>query len=61
MAVRAPAPLLIALALAGCGTGADAQIAGGGRLGGRTLTVYSLTGDPYGATRRWGRGSANRR
>jgi hypothetical protein len=51
MAVRAPAPLLIALALAGCGTGADAQIAGGGQLGGRTLTVYSLTRDPYGATR----------
>jgi hypothetical protein len=51
MAVRAPAPLLIALALAGCGTGADKQIAGGGQLGGRTLTVYSLTRDPYGATR----------
>jgi hypothetical protein len=53
MAVRAPASLLIvlALALAGCGTGADSQIAGGGQLGGRTLTVYSLTRDPYGATR----------
>jgi hypothetical protein len=53
MAVRPPAPLLIALALAvaGCGTGADKQIAGGGQLGGRTLTVYSLTRDPYGATR----------
>jgi hypothetical protein len=51
MAVRAPASLLIALALAGCGTGADAQIAGGGQLGGRTLTVYSLTRDPYGASR----------
>jgi len=51
MAVRAPAALLAALALAGCGTGADKQIAGGGQLGGRTLTVYSLTRDPYGATR----------
>jgi hypothetical protein len=53
MAVRAPASLLIALALAlaGCGTGADAEIAGGGKLGGRTLTVYSLTRDPYGASR----------
>jgi len=51
MAARAPATLLTALALAGCGTGADAQIAGGGQLGGRTLTVYSLTRDPYGATR----------
>ncbi len=53
MAVRAPASLLIAvsLAVAGCGTGADAQIAGGGQLGGRTLTVYSLTRDPYGASR----------
>lgn len=51
MALRAPASLLAVLALAGCGTGADAQIAGGGQLGGRTLTVYSLTRDPYGATR----------
>jgi hypothetical protein len=53
MAVRAPAPLLIGLALtlAGCGTGADAEIAGGGKLGGRTLTVYSLTRDPTGASR----------
>jgi hypothetical protein len=51
MALRAPASLLIVLALAGCGTGADAQIAGGGQLGGRTLTVYSLTRSPYGAGR----------
>jgi hypothetical protein len=42
---------LAALALAGCGAGADRQIAGGGQLGGRTLTVYSLTRDPYGASR----------
>jgi hypothetical protein len=51
MAARAPASLLIALALAGCGAGADRQIVGGGQLGGRTLTVYSLTRDPYGASR----------
>jgi hypothetical protein len=43
--------LALALALAGCGAGADTQIVGGGRLGGRTLTVYSLTRDPYGASR----------
>jgi hypothetical protein len=42
---------LAALALAGCGTDADRQIAGGGELGGRTLTVYSLTRDPSGASR----------
>lgn len=42
---------LAALALAGCGTNADKQIAGGGELGGRTLTVYSLTRDPSGASR----------
>ena len=42
---------VLVLALAGCGTGADRQIAGGGQLGGRTLTVYSLTRDPYGASR----------
>jgi hypothetical protein len=42
---------LAVLALAGCGTDADTQIAGGGQLGGRTLTVYSLTRDPTGASR----------
>jgi hypothetical protein len=42
---------LVALALAGCGANADKEIAGGGQLGGRTLTVYSLTRDPTGASR----------
>lgn len=51
MAARALVPALIALALAGCGGNADDQIAGGGQLGGRTLTVYSLTRDPAGASR----------
>ena len=41
----------LALALAGCGTNADKEIAGGGQLGGRTLTVYSLTRDPTGTSR----------
>jgi ABC-type branched-subunit amino acid transport system substrate-binding protein len=49
MAARALAPALLALALAGCGN-ADEQIAGGGQLGGRTLTVYSLTRGPGGAS-----------
>jgi ABC-type glycerol-3-phosphate transport system substrate-binding protein len=43
--------LIAALALAGCGGGADAEITGGGKLGGSTLTVYSLTPDPEGAAR----------
>jgi hypothetical protein len=48
--VTAALPAL-ALLLAGCGTNADTEIAGGGQLGGRTLTVYSLTPDPTGAWR----------
>jgi hypothetical protein len=51
LAARALTPALITLALAGCGGSADDQIAGGGRLPGRTLTVYSLTRDPAGASR----------
>ena len=43
--------LAAVLALAGCGANADKEIAGGGQLGGRTLTVYSLTRDPTGASR----------
>jgi hypothetical protein len=50
MAARALAPALIALVVAACGGNADEQIAGGGQLGGRTLTVYSLTRDPGGAS-----------
>jgi len=48
--VTAALPAL-ALLLAGCGGNADKEIAGGGQLGGRTLTVYSLTRDPTGASR----------
>ncbi len=42
---------LLALALAGCGTAKDEGISGGGRVIGRTVTVYSLTSDPGGAGR----------
>jgi hypothetical protein len=42
---------LAPLALAACGGNADQEIAGGGQSGGRTLTVYSLTRDPAGASR----------
>jgi hypothetical protein len=48
--VTAALPAL-ALLLAGCGGNADKEIAGGGQLGGRTLTVYSLTRDPTGTSR----------
>jgi hypothetical protein len=51
MASQARLLLIGVLALAGCGGGADADITGGGRLGGNTLTVYSLTPDPEGAAR----------
>jgi hypothetical protein len=51
MAARALVLAALALAVAACGSTADVQIAGGGQLGGRTLTVYSLTRDPYGASR----------
>jgi hypothetical protein len=42
--------LLAAAALAGCG-GADAGIAGGGKVTGETVTVYSIAADPGGANR----------
>jgi hypothetical protein len=51
MAAQARLLLICVLALAGCGGGADAEITGGGKLGGSTLTVYSLTADPEGAAR----------
>ncbi|HEY6888852.1 MAG TPA: hypothetical protein VI300_13760, partial [Solirubrobacter sp.] len=41
----------LALALAGCGTSKDEGISGGGKVIGRTVTVYSLTTDPGGAGR----------
>jgi hypothetical protein len=42
--------VLAAVALVGCG-GADAGISGGGKVIGRTVTVYSLATDPGGANR----------
>jgi hypothetical protein len=48
---KTPRLLLIALLAAGCGGGADAEITGGGKLGGQTLTVYALAPDPDGASR----------
>ena len=41
----------LALALAGCGTSKDEGISGGGKVIGRTVTVYSLTTDPGGSNR----------
>ena len=44
--------LLAALALAGCGASKDeGGISGGGKVIGRTVTVYSLTSDPTGSNR----------
>ena len=42
---------LATLALAGCGASKDEGISGGGKVIGRTVTVYSLTSDPAGAGR----------
>jgi hypothetical protein len=44
------AAVLAALALAGCGGASEGGIAGGGTIIGRTVTVYSLTPDPGGAS-----------
>jgi hypothetical protein len=44
--------LLAALLLAGCGaTSSEGGISGGGKVIGKTVTVYSLTSDPGGAGR----------
>jgi len=43
--------VLAALALAGCGGQSEGGISGGGKVIGRTVTVYSLTPDPAGANR----------
>jgi hypothetical protein len=43
--------LLALLALAGCGASKDEGISGGGKVIGRTVTVYSLVTDPGGAGR----------
>jgi hypothetical protein len=49
--VKRAAALAAALALAGCGQTKDEGIAGGGRVIGGTVTVYSLTSDPAAASR----------
>ena len=41
----------LVLVLAGCGTSKDEGISGGGKVIGKTVTVYSLTSDPGGANR----------
>ena len=44
--------LIAAFALAGCGgTTSEGGISGGGKVIGKTVTVYSLTSDPAGANR----------
>jgi hypothetical protein len=43
--------LLAALVLVGCGQSKDEGISGGGKVIGRTVTVYSLVNDPGGAGR----------
>ena len=43
--------LALALVLAGCGVNKDEGISGGGKVIGRTVTVYSLVTDPGGAGR----------
>jgi hypothetical protein len=48
---RLLAATLAALALGGCGASKDEGISGGGKVIGRTVTVYSLTSDPGGANR----------
>ena len=49
--MRRAAVLAAVLALAGCGQTKDEGIAGGGRVIGGTVTVYSLTADPDGTSR----------
>ncbi len=48
---RALTAALAALVLAGCGGSSEGGISGGGKVIGRTVTVYSLTSDPAGANR----------
>lgn len=43
--------VLAVLALAGCGGTSEGGISGGGKVIGRTVTVYSVTPDPAGASR----------
>jgi hypothetical protein len=46
-----PAVVLVALLAAGCGTSKDEGISGGGKVIGRTVTVYSIVPDPSGSGR----------
>jgi hypothetical protein len=46
-----PAVVVIALLAAGCGTSKDEGISGGGKVIGRTVTVYSIVPDPSGVQR----------
>jgi hypothetical protein len=48
--VKCAAVLIAALALTGCAS-TEGDISGGGKVIGRTVTVYSLTTDPAGANR----------
>jgi ABC-type glycerol-3-phosphate transport system substrate-binding protein len=48
---RALTAILATLALTGCGASKDEGISGGGKVIGRTVTVYSLTSDPGGSNR----------
>ncbi len=47
----APFVLVVALVLAGCGQPDEGGISGGGKVLGRTITVYSLMPDPVGRNR----------
>jgi ABC-type glycerol-3-phosphate transport system substrate-binding protein len=56
MAAKAPRRALVGLtaallALGGCGGTSEGGISGGGKVIGRTVTVYSLTSDPSGTKR----------
>ncbi len=51
MARALPAVVVIALLAAGCGTSKDEGISGGGKVIGRTVTVYSIVPDPSGVQR----------
>jgi hypothetical protein len=48
---RHRALIALVVALAGCGGSSEGGIAGGGKVIGRTVTVYSLTTDPGGSNR----------
>jgi hypothetical protein len=49
--VRRAAIVAATLLIAGCGQTKDEGISGGGKVIGRTVTVYSLTNDPGGTSR----------